>query len=30
MNFGKEFDFQALSETNNNTISIKHYEEKIN
>ena len=30
MNFGKEFDCQALSETNNHTISIKHLEEKIN
>ena len=30
MNFGKEFDCQALSETNKNTISIRHLEEKIN
>ena len=30
MNFGKEFDSQALSETNNDTNSIKHFAEKIN
>ena len=30
MNFGKEFDSQALSETNNDTNSVKHFAEKIN
>ena len=30
LNFGKEFDSQVLSETNNDTNSKKHIEEKIN
>ena len=30
LNFRKEFDSQALSETNNDASSIKHLEEKLN
>ena len=30
LNFGKEFDPQALSETNNDVKSIKHLEDEIN
>ena len=30
LNFRKEFDSQALSETNNDASSTKHLEEKLN